>query len=347
MQKLLQVSDINWEIVGTGDFNNDGKVDILWRNKSTGQNIVWFMNGTVYISYAELYQVTDTNWEIVGTGDFNSDGKVDILWRNKSTGQNIVWFMNGTVYISYAELLQVTDTNWEIVGTGDFNNDGKVDILWRNKSTGQNIFWFMNGAVYSSYAELPQVTDTNWKIVGVLTSTTPTPQQYTLTISVSPSGAGTVSVNGQPYTAPLSFNSGTSVALSASPASGYTFSYWSEGASQISTFNPYIFTINANRNIVANFLSSMPLSWNTITLCTIPAGTEKVYIAKVDADNWVMLELSIFGRTDETEATFTWAFPDGTVFPTPATGVGTIRGVEVGGGFALEVAKCQLSKYQL
>jgi hypothetical protein len=98
------------------DFNGDGKPDILWRNKSTGQNIVWLMNGATYSNYAELMQVTDTNWQIVGTGDFNGDGKTDILWRNKSTGQNVVWYMNGVTYSSYAELLQVTDTNWQIVG---------------------------------------------------------------------------------------------------------------------------------------------------------------------------------------------------------------------------------------
>jgi hypothetical protein len=98
------------------DFNGDGKTDILWRNKSTGQNVVWLMNGTTYSSYAELLQVADTNWQIVGTGDFNADGKTDILWRNKTTGQNVVWLMNGITYSSYTELLQVTDTNWEIVG---------------------------------------------------------------------------------------------------------------------------------------------------------------------------------------------------------------------------------------
>ena len=51
--ELLQVPDTNWEIVGTGDFNGDGKTDILWRNKSTGQNVVWLMNGVTYSNYAE------------------------------------------------------------------------------------------------------------------------------------------------------------------------------------------------------------------------------------------------------------------------------------------------------
>ena len=98
------------------DFNGDGKTDILWRNKSTGQNVVWLMNGTALSSYLWIDTVADTNWQIVGTGDFNGDGKTDILWRNKSTGQNVVWLMNGSTYSSYAELMQVADTNWGIVG---------------------------------------------------------------------------------------------------------------------------------------------------------------------------------------------------------------------------------------
>ncbi len=37
--------DTNWEIVGTGDFTGKGQTDILWRNKTTGHNRVWLMNG--------------------------------------------------------------------------------------------------------------------------------------------------------------------------------------------------------------------------------------------------------------------------------------------------------------
>ena len=34
-----------WKIVGTGDFNGDGKSDILWQDTS-GNVAIWFMNGT-------------------------------------------------------------------------------------------------------------------------------------------------------------------------------------------------------------------------------------------------------------------------------------------------------------
>jgi FtsP/CotA-like multicopper oxidase with cupredoxin domain len=164
---FTSITDLSWKIVGTGDFNGDGKIDILWRNLATGQNAVWYMNGSAYAGYVYLPAVTDLNWTIVSTGDFNGDGKVDILWRNTSTGQNAVWYMNGVFNTGYTYILAMSDLNWKIVGTGDFNGDGKPDIVWRNSSTGENGVWYMNGTIYDGYDYLYTVTDPNWQIVGV------------------------------------------------------------------------------------------------------------------------------------------------------------------------------------
>ncbi|MHC4219481.1 MAG: S8 family serine peptidase, partial [Planctomycetota bacterium] len=38
---LTKVADMDWIIAGTGDFNGDGKADILWRHLGTGKNVVW------------------------------------------------------------------------------------------------------------------------------------------------------------------------------------------------------------------------------------------------------------------------------------------------------------------
>ena len=93
MSALSAITDQTWTIVGVGDFNGDGKPDILWRNTSTGADVVWYMNGATMTSYAALSAVTDQTWTIVGVGDLNGDGKPDILWRNTSTGANVVWYM--------------------------------------------------------------------------------------------------------------------------------------------------------------------------------------------------------------------------------------------------------------
>jgi hypothetical protein len=51
--------------VGTGDFNGDGKTDIVWRHKTAGENAVWLMDGVNYSSLVLLPQVPDTNWGVV------------------------------------------------------------------------------------------------------------------------------------------------------------------------------------------------------------------------------------------------------------------------------------------
>jgi hypothetical protein len=164
---VLPVGDLNWQIMGTGDFNNDTNIDILWRNISTGMNVVWYMNGADWTGSAELIPVSDLTWQIVGTGDFNDDTFVDILWRNNSSGTNVVWYMSGVTWIGSAVLLGVSDLNWQIVGTGDFNNDSNVDILWRyNGAGGYNVVWYMNGATWAGSAELIPVGDSTWQIAG-------------------------------------------------------------------------------------------------------------------------------------------------------------------------------------
>jgi hypothetical protein len=61
---LETVSDLNWRIVGTGDFNKDGNVDILWRNSSSGANYIWYMNGATHTGGVALETVPDLNWTI-------------------------------------------------------------------------------------------------------------------------------------------------------------------------------------------------------------------------------------------------------------------------------------------
>jgi hypothetical protein len=102
-------------------FNKDGKVDILWRNTSTGEVTAWLMNGVTLTGGAVIGIVADQNWKAVGTGDFNKDGKVDILWRNSATGENSVWYLNGTTLTSGATLLPVTDKigSWPRRGIDD------------------------------------------------------------------------------------------------------------------------------------------------------------------------------------------------------------------------------------
>src|SRR5438046_358114 len=78
-----------WQVQGVGDFDGDGKDDILWRNTSTGENYIYLMDGTT-IKPPEgfIRTVADPSWTVAGIGDFDGDGKADIVWRNTASGKN-------------------------------------------------------------------------------------------------------------------------------------------------------------------------------------------------------------------------------------------------------------------
>jgi len=83
---------------------------------------------------------------------------------------------------------------------------------------------------------------------------------YTLTTSVSPSGGGSVSPTGGTYAA------GSQVSLTATPASGYSFSNWGGDAS--GSQNPITITMNSNKSITAYFTTV----WYTLTTSVSPSG---------------------------------------------------------------------------
>lgn len=89
----VQKLDLSWKS-SVGDFNGDGKTDILWHNETTGENTAWLMDGTT-VSTAAFLPATDVAKQ-PKVGDYNGDGKTDVFWRNYNSGENSIWTVNGT-----------------------------------------------------------------------------------------------------------------------------------------------------------------------------------------------------------------------------------------------------------
>jgi len=113
---VRQVADPSWKIAGVGDFDGDGKTDIVWRNSATGENYMYLMNGTTVRAEGFLKQVADPSWKIAAVGDYDGDGKSDLLWRNSSTGENYIYPMDGTTIKPTEGFTRtVGDQHWQVV----------------------------------------------------------------------------------------------------------------------------------------------------------------------------------------------------------------------------------------
>jgi hypothetical protein len=162
----------NWTVVGTADFNGDGRDDILWRDTSSGLLVDWLANanGSFAANYVNSAVNVPTNWKVIGTGDFNGDGREDVLWRDSSSGLMVDWLANsnGSFTVNYANSAVQVPLDWSLAGTGDFNGDGITDLLWRN-SAGLTVDWLgqSNGSFVSNYANSVTQVPTAWHVAAI------------------------------------------------------------------------------------------------------------------------------------------------------------------------------------
>lgn len=142
---------------------------------------------------------------------------------------------------------------------------GTVVTLTAVPATG---YTFVNwsGAASGSSLSVSVTVDANKSVVANFTQGAS--GSYTLTTAVSPSAGGTVtrSPNASSYTA------GTVVTLTATPASGYTFSGWSGSIS--GNTSPVAVTMDAGKSVTANFTqSNTGVSFALVGYATLAGGT--------------------------------------------------------------------------
>ncbi|MBZ5616745.1 MAG: VCBS repeat-containing protein, partial [Acidobacteriia bacterium] len=133
----------------TGDFNGDGKTDILHAVENTDYANVWLSNGDGTFKVTSFspwpgYAIPNGVWL---TGDFNGDGKTDVLHAVQDTDYANVWLSNGdgtfkvtsfSPWSGYA----IPNGIWM---AGDFNGDGKTDILHAVANTDYANVWLSKG----------------------------------------------------------------------------------------------------------------------------------------------------------------------------------------------------------
>jgi glucose/arabinose dehydrogenase len=157
-----------WRVAGAGDFNDDGRPDVVWQEAATGAIGVWFMDGVTRTGASAFTPgQAPAGWTVAGVTDWNGDGRPDLVWQNAVTGQIGLWEMNGLTATSAVPFVPgQVPANWRIAALADYDGDGKVDLVWQDDSAGVVGLWHMDGLTARDAVPLvPGQVPTEWSVV--------------------------------------------------------------------------------------------------------------------------------------------------------------------------------------
>lgn len=146
-----------------GDFNGDGKTDILETNTNYAGGGLHLSTGTSLVTTGWVTPAPWGNYNIQAA-DFNGDGRTDLALMSMSGTAHTIWLSTGSGFVQAATFTSAAYNNTAISVT-DWNNDGAADI-WVNGSTlvGANAITLMN--------YVPETVSTVSNGLGIVTTVT-------------------------------------------------------------------------------------------------------------------------------------------------------------------------------
>jgi hypothetical protein len=182
---------------------------------------------------------TFTNWTENGVVQSDSTNYAFTVTANATLVAN---FTTNPVFYTVATQVNPAGGG-SVTGGGTFVAGSSVTVTATANSGYTFVNWTENGVVQSSFPNYSFTLATNRNLVANFALN---PTMYTVATQINPANAGSVTGGG-------TFAAGSSVTVTATANSGYTFSNWTENGVMLSDFPNYNFTLATNRNLIANF----------------------------------------------------------------------------------------------
>ena len=220
-------------------------------------------NGTYNVGDAVTVSATaNAGYVFVNWSDANGVVSTNATYNFNMPASNVALTANFTA-VDYSVAVTIEPlASGTVTGAGNYNVGNNVTLV-ATPAAGYNfVNWTdLNGVVSTNATYSFTMPAANVALTAHFVAI-----DYTVTVNVAPAASGTTTGAG-------SYNVGESVALTATPAAGYEFVNWTEGATVLGTTTPYTFIMPAsNKVITANFaVITYPL-----TLQVNPAGAGSV-----------------------------------------------------------------------
>jgi|GEM_PF-307022 len=113
-------------VLATGDFNGDGKSDLVTTNSQTGTLGVFLGNGDGTFHYSQITNVANSP-DSIAVADFNGDGIADLAIADSATEKAFIRFGNGNGTFQSPISYNIGNFSSTVVAA-DFNRDGIPDL---------------------------------------------------------------------------------------------------------------------------------------------------------------------------------------------------------------------------
>lgn len=262
---------------------------------------------------------------VTGGGTYNQ-GQSCTVSATANTGYTFTnWTENGNVVSSNATYTFNVEGNRNLVANFTLNNytvtvsanpsNGGTATGGGTFTYGQNCTvtatantgytfsnWTENGNVVSSNANYTFTVNSNRTLVANFTENT-----YTISVSANPSNGGTA-------TGGDTFTYGQNCTVTATANTGYTFTNWTENGNVVSNNADYTFTVEGNRNLVANFTAityTITVSANPSNSGTTSGGGTYTHgqsctVIATSADGYTFMNWTENGSVVSTDANYSF-----------------------------------------
>jgi gliding motility-associated-like protein len=152
-----------------GDFNNDGKPDLITANFTglANRQITLLLNtGTGTFAGANVKNfAASTQLVDVAVGDFNEDGNLDVVACSDPNDNFSILLGNGAGNLGAATNIATGDRPYGIA-VGDMNKDSNLDVLVSHIGTPDDVLVFLGNGLggFSAPITVPIPTNTGWDI---------------------------------------------------------------------------------------------------------------------------------------------------------------------------------------
>jgi len=217
-------------VSGGSSFTNGASATVT-ATANSGYDFVNWTEGALEVSTSPTYNFTVTNSRTL-VAHFAAIGSGILVTATAAP------LAGGTIY-----------------GAGTYTNGDWVNLSAVEEPGYIFVNWTDHGTPVSSWANYSFLAESNRTLVANFAT------PVTLTATAANTNAGSAGGSGV-------FPLGATVGLSAAPRTGFAFSHWTENGSSVSSNANYLFTLGADRALVANFTTdatSVTFDFDTAT----------------------------------------------------------------------------------